>query len=365
MTHTGEGQRGATTVIENEAMRQTTGRKQGRPLADVVRGFCVANLWVGPWLGPFVGSHLRLTSSRLTPVKERRHTRQLSGHAAEWHARSRGGVTKRCAYSQFTADVAGCPVGGGADSLRDPGDHVACRVSPPPARVSCCVRFCSVDVARLGFWAAGQRQETRASFQQESTRRRDRRGWHVEKGRRNPFGAEADQPSRSEVGGRGPPRCVCGFRFPAHGQTDAWSQKRARTWPHEGAHRDQSKEGDAEAVMEGIQMRSASKPKSPLAGPNGLRGRSGPPLWGLLHKTVQNARVAQIGHVALIARCAAWVACSVVVDGPRKCPQRPPYLGAVKRSGSPKGCCKGLPYCCWSPGKAAGQWSTACQILNS
>ena len=33
--------------------------------------------------------------------------------------------------SQFKVDVAGRAVGGGAKTLRDPGDQIACEVSPP------------------------------------------------------------------------------------------------------------------------------------------------------------------------------------------------------------------------------------------
>ena len=53
-----EGHAQWETVDENEATRRTRGRNIRDPQLcwhGLSHGRCVAHLWVGPWLGPFVG----------------------------------------------------------------------------------------------------------------------------------------------------------------------------------------------------------------------------------------------------------------------------------------------------------------------
>ena len=160
------------------------------------------------------------------------------GHQSsqKWHARSDGGMTKRCAEPVQDGYRW---VGGGAETLRDPRDEVA---SPPssvsvenhwgegddvlvasvagvversPGGLAFCQLLCR-GCHRSGFRVAWRRQEETAKSQAPGIMSFPWRDWHVVEVRRCLCEAGGRQPCPSEDahllpgqlrGRRGPPRC--------------------------------------------------------------------------------------------------------------------------------------------------------------
>ena len=164
----------------------------------------------------------------------------------------------RDALSQFKIHVAGRAMGGGAETLREPGDQVACGVSPPS-----CVsveNYWSEADAVLVTSVGRSRDHEIPSFEDHVLSGVNPHGGTVNSGLLWWTGLEVSCFEACFLCGFvedvGPPHCVCGCRLQHMEQTAAWSQG-SRTWPHKRHCVSWSQKGTRRRCCNAVRVRSA------------------------------------------------------------------------------------------------------------